>query len=184
MSPSVLVPCKCHQAELSPVLQYDPDIFEAYGRALNQSQPRHSGPDCAQAQYFLYTGNTRWGVQNLEYDPNSRLWLVCVYTGQKDSYTNFPMFLIDGTAAPLPSELTGRPGEQGKLLTLAKLGETGLQGIPGCNFPLGSTGVWAVGDGRFYFSEPISNPEEKTFASEVRLYRMDKTCKQLFDPCE
>lgn len=166
------------------ILQYDPDIFEKYGRALNQSQPHHNGPEGAEARYFLYTGNTRWGVQNLEYDPASRLWLVCVYKGQKESYTNFPMFLIDGTAAPCRAPLTGRNGEEGMTLPLSSLGEEGLRGLRGCHFPLGSTGVASLGDGRFYFSDPVSNKEEKTFSSTVGLYRMDTACPQLFTLCE
>lgn len=165
------------------ILQYDPDIFEKYGMALNQSQPHHNGPESAEARYFVYTGNTRWGVQNLEYDPASNLWLVCVYKGQKAHFTNFPMFLIDGSVAPRLTTVTGRT-EQGLVLTLAQTAEVGAENIPGCNFPLGSTGVFAVGDGRFYFSDPISNKEEKTFSSTVQLYRMDKTAPQLFVPCE
>lgn len=165
------------------ILQYDPDIFEKYGKPLNQSQPHHNGPEGAEARYFFYTGNTRWGVQNLEYDPASSLWLVCVYKGQKERYTNFPMFLIDGTVAPVLTTVPGRE-EQGLVLTLAQTNETGLHGIPGCTFPLGSTGVFAVGDGRFYFSNPVSNAEEKTFSSEVGLYRMDSTAPQLFVKCE
>lgn len=166
------------------ILQYDPDIFRKYGKALNQSQPHHSGPESCEARYFLHTGNTRWGVQNLEYDPASRLWLVAVYTGKKEHFTNFPLFLIDGTAAPVQKELTGRDGETGPVLTLAKLGYEGQNGIWGCDFPLGSTGVCALGDGRFYFSDPVSNPEEKTFSSQVKLFRMDKTTETLFTPCE
>lgn len=166
------------------ILQYDPDIFEKYGMALNQSQPHHNGPESAEDRHFFYTGNTRWGVQNLEYDPASNLWLVCVYKGQKETFTNFPMFLIDGSAAPQRKELTGRPGETGNVLTLAQTQEIGLHGIPGCTFPLGSTGVFAVGDGQFYFSDPISNAEEKTFSSTVQLYRMDKDAPQLFTLCQ
>ena len=72
----------------------------------------------------------------------------------------------------------------GMQLTLAKTAEIGLHDLPGCTFPLGSTGVFSVGDGRFYFSDPISNPEEKTFSSTVHLYRMDETNPQLFTLCE
>ena len=70
------------------------------------------------------------------------------------------------------------------VLTLLQTAEIGLYGIPGCSFPLGSTGVFALGDGRFYFSDPISNAAEKTFSSTVRLYRMDETNDQLFTLCE
>lgn len=166
------------------ILQYDPDIFSKYGTALNQAQPHHVGPKSAEARYFLHTGNTRWGVQNLEYDPASRLWLVCVYKGQKEGFTNFPLFLIDGAVAPKKAALAGRQGEEGLLLTLASLGEEGLHGIPGCSFPLGSTGVASLGDGLFYFSKPVSNKEEKTFSSEVGLYRMDNAQPQLFVEAE
>ena len=166
------------------ILQYDPDIFDRYGQALDQSNPHHNGPEVPEQRYFLYTGNTRWGVQNLEYDPASRRWLVCVYKGQKESYTNFPMFLIDGAVEAVEAPLKGRNGEVGMQLTLAKTAETGLHDLPGCTFPLGSTGVFAVGDGRFYFSDPISNKEEKTFSSTVQLYRMDETNPQLFTLCK
>lgn len=166
------------------ILQYDPDIFEKYGQALNQSQPHHNGPERAEQRYFLYTGNTRWGVQNLEYDPASRLWLTCVYNGRKESFTNFHMFLIDGAVAPRKAPLTGRDGEDGLQLTLAELGEAGMRALRGSFFPLGSTGVASLGDGRFYFSNPVSNPEEKTFSSQVGLYRMDKTATQLFVPID
>ena len=166
------------------ILQYDPDIFDRYGLSLDQANPHHNGPEAPENRYFLYTGNTRWGVQNLEYDPASRCWLVCVYKGQKESFTNFPMFLIDGTVAPVCQALTGRPGEEGQVLTLANTAEIGLHDLPGCAFPLGSTGVFAFGDGRFYFSDPISSKEEKTFSSTVQLYRLDKTNPQLFTLCE
>lgn len=166
------------------LLQYDPGIFQAYGQPLNQAKPHHSGPEAPEQCYFLRTGNTRWGVQNLEYDPASRRWLVCVYKGQKESFTNFPLFLIDGTAAPQMAPLAGRDGEEGLTLTLAATGETGLQDIPGSHFPLGSTGVCALGDGRFYFSKPLDNKEEKSFCSQVSLYRMEPGAPQLFTLCE
>ena len=166
------------------ILQYDPDIFDRYGLSLDQAAPHHNGPEAPEQRYFLYTGNTRWGVQNLEYDPASRRWLVCVYKGQKETFTNFPMFLIDGAVEAVEAPLKGRNGELGMQLTLAKTAEIGLHDLPGCTFPLGSTGVFAFGDGRFYFSDPISNPEEKTFSSTVRMYRMDETNPQLFTLCE
>ena len=166
------------------LLQYDPEIFTRYGAPLDQAKPHHFGPEAPEARYYLYTGNTRWGVQNLEYDPASRTWLLAVYKGQKEQFTNFPLFLMDGATAPTLQPLTGRPGETGLVLKLSSLGEEGLQGIRGSRFPLGSTGVCAIGDGRFYFSEPISNPEEKSFSSKVRLYRMDPDSDERFLPCK
>ena len=162
------------------ILQYDLDIFARYGQFLDQAAPHHSGPESAEARYFFYTGNTHWGMQNFEYDPASRTWLCAVYKGKKEQYTNFPMFLIDGTVAPQKQVLKGRTPEEGLVLTHSGMGEKGAEGIPGCNFPLGSTGMFAVGDGRFYFSNPLDNKEEKSFCSEVTLYRMDAGAEELF----
>ena len=162
--------------------QYDPSIFETYGRKLTQAKPHQSGPAHSEEVYFLYTGNTVYGVQNLEYDAFSRTWLVCVYEGKKETYTNFPLFFIDGCVPAMEAPLAGRAGEIGKLLTLAKLGEEGKQGLFGSFFPLGSTGVSSLGDGFFYFSVPLKNAEEHSFASNPRLYRMDRNAKEVFLP--
>lgn len=160
--------------------QYDPAMFEQYGKPLCQEDPHHSGPDHSQQRYFLFTGNTRYGIQNLEYDAYSRNYLVAVYEGEKDTYTNFPMFFIDATVAAEEKLLAGRGEEKGMVLTLANLGEEGKHGLYGTWFPLGSTGVYSMGDGRFYFSTPLHNREERIFASQVDIYRMDKGTKEVF----
>ena len=71
------------------ISQYDPTVFAAFAKPLNQSLPHHSGPDHYEERYFFYTGNTVYGVQNLEYEPSRRQWLVAVYRGQKETFTNF-----------------------------------------------------------------------------------------------
>jgi len=154
------------------ILQYDPDIFAVYGRPLIQSSPHHSGPEKAEARYYLYTGNTTYGIQNLEYDPASRLWFAAVYPGQKPQFLNPPLFLIDGTIPPQAALLTGRNGEEGMLLTLK---------TPGCNFPLGSTGIASVGDGTLLFSDPVERKEEKVFGSVLRRYQLDPADLTKFD---
>lgn len=163
------------------ILQYDPSVIDDYGLPLNQAEPHHNGP-AAEARYFVYTGNTTYGVQNLEYDPASRLWLMAVYCGKKEQFPNHPMYFIDGTAAPVQAELAGRGGEVGACLTLADPQKSGAA-IPGCSFPIGSTGVWAAGDGSFCFSKSGSNKEEKTYCSTVRRYRMDPSAEALFVLC-
>ena len=152
------------------LLQFDPTVFDTYGQPLNQEKPHYSGPEKAQERYFLHTGNTRYGVQNLEYDAFSKTWLAAVYRGKKDRYTNFPLFFIDAAAPAREQALAGRPGETGKVLTLAAIGEEGKVGIRGSQFPLGSTGVYSFGDGKFYFSRPLR--EGKGFASLTELYEM------------
>ena len=155
------------------ILQFDPAVFETYGRPLDQRAPHHSGPTTAEARYFLYTGNTRYGIQNLEYDKASRLWLAAVYTGQKPGFANAPLYLIDGKAAPVAGTLRGREGETGLLLTLADRNRTTDLLCGGLPFSLGSTGIAAVGDGSFYFSDERSDFKNGVFSTRVRLFYMD-----------
>lgn len=165
------------------ILQYDPSVIDTYGRPLNQANQHHSGPDAAEARYFLYTGNTTYGVQNFEYDAATRTWLTAVYVGKKEQFPNWRMFFIDGTAAPKTETLKGRAGEQGLTLTLADPAGVGGD-TPGCNFLYGSTGMYADNHGLYYFSDPIRNKEEKTFSSTVRKYKWDQSSPDLFVPCE
>lgn len=160
------------------ILSYDPDIFDKYGRSLNQNEPHHQGPDTPTAKYFFYTGNTTYGVQNLEYDPHTRAWLTAVYTGQKPQFPNYPMFLIDSKTAPILSPLQGRDGEMGLTLTPARLGQMTDEPTPGCHFPLGSTGIYAFGDGTYAFS--VHGREGDGFTSTVVRYRLDENDPLLF----
>ncbi len=154
------------------ILQYDPSIFEIYGQPLNQETPHHSGPESAEQRYFLYTGNTCYGVQNLEYDAFTQTWLAAVYPGKKECFTNFSLFFINAAVPAKEQKLTGRKGELGKLLTLSSIGEMGKGGLLGSHFPLGATGVCSLCDGRFYFSRPLK--EGNTFASLTELYEMTR----------
>ena len=154
------------------LLCYDWRTFSAVAQPLFQSHPHHSGlhPDkiC-----FFFTGNTTWGVQNLCYDAYTGNWFVCVYKGEKPQYPNYPMYVIDGSAAPTMSELKGLGGELGWLLKMADVGLVHEpSGVRGFRFPLGSTGIHSLGDGRFYFSHPGSIKGLKTtYLSEAHLYR-------------
>ena len=160
------------------ILQYDPSIFDVYGQPLRQMSPHHSGPKHADGKYFFYTGNTTWGVQNLAYDPHSRMWLLAVYPGKKPAYANYPLFFVDGSVYPHKQLLTGRPGETGMVLT-SGLPTRGSDNAPlGSRFPLGSTGIHPLGDGRFVFSTP--ERADGLFASRLQVYRMDADNADLF----
>lgn len=160
------------------ILQYDLDIFDTFGQPLVQIAPHHNGPLHAEAKYFFYTGNTTWGVQNLAYDPASGMWLMAVYQGQKQGFENYPMFLVDGSVYPHKQLLTGRPGETGLVLTSGLPMPEGDIRPVGCDFPLGSTGIHALGDGRFVFSSPTQ--EGALFATTLQRYRMDMETETLF----
>ena len=163
------------------IMQYSPDIFAKYGKPLIQKEPHHSGPEKCEHRYFLHTGNTNWGVQNLEYDAYSESWFVAVYKGMKSQYENFKMFFIDAKTAAKEGEIFGRGGEIGKKLSFAKLGSSTDGEIYGCYFALGSTGVYSFGDGRFYFSLAVGNIEERTFAGDVYMYRMNAKNEKVFE---
>lgn len=152
---------------------YPYDIFEKHGQPLLQSNPHHCGPTSPHKTYFLFTGNTTYGVQNLEYDVHSKKWFFCVYPGKKPIYTNFYAYTVDGEKKPVLSSLAGRGGEIG-LTVKAEGGITDKSGkTSGYTFPYGMTGIASMGDGEFYISHPV-NGEGNAFSTTLRLYRL--TC--------
>lgn len=165
------------------ILQYDPSIFEQYAKPLNQESPHHSGPESCENKYFLYTGNTTFGIQNIEYDASSRNWFIAVYVGKKECFTNFHMFVCDGTIAPIEQELVGRNGEKGLTLTLKKIGvKSDKNDIYGSDFLLGSTGIASIGNGYFYISKPYERRDDSGhyLGSLVSLYKFDENDPLLF----
>ena len=165
------------------LLQLDRDVVDTYGQSLNQLHPHHSGPEICEEKYFFFTGNTTYGVQNLEYDACSRCWFAAVYAGKKEQYTNFNMFVIDGRAPGRMQSLKGRKEEQGYLLMAAKLGEKGLQTY-GSFFSYGATGMIALGDGYFLFSQDGYDKEQKSFYTFVHKYKAVPESSELFEEVE
>ena len=157
------------------ILQYDISNWDTYAQPLNQLNMHRCGPVNPDAKYFVYTGNTSWGIQNLEYDPYTGDLFAAVYKGQKPQFPNYSMFVIKGAQTPVWEELAGYGGEMGKVLALK--GE-------GNDFSYGSTGIISLGDGRFYFSEDYHNPEEKCWGSEICMYRYTGDEKMPFQKIE
>lgn len=163
------------------ILQYGRDVFEKYGCQLNQANPHHSGPETCEQRYFFYTGNTTYGVQNLEYDKHSNVWFFSVYKGNKVEFDNFKMYYVDGAIAPQMQSLNGRGTEQGLVLASAKMGTEGKQSeIYGVNFPYGSTGMASIGNGEFYFSIDGSD-KDKGYFTTVTKYKFNRDKKDLFE---
>ncbi len=164
------------------ILQYAPAMIEAFGKPLTQAAPHHSGCPC-EARYFFHTGNTTYGVQNLEYDPHTRAYLTAVYTGHKEGFPNYPLFFMDASKPPKEGELSGRNGERGLLVSPAAPAAFVDVSAGGCWFPLGQTGVYAFGDGTYAFSHHQSRIEpdgRRTQASEVVLYRLNREDERVF----
>lgn len=154
------------------LLCFDWRKFDSYAQPLTQGQPHHSGPR-PDAKYYIYTGNTTWGIQNLEYDAYTGDWCFAVYVGKKPQFPNYPMFVIDGSVAPVEAELVGRGGERGMVLSLKKEGTLHEEsGVWGLTFKRGQTGLYSFGNGLFYVSHEGRSPEpERLHTCMVNLYR-------------
>lgn len=163
------------------LLQYDPSIFEQYGQPLDQLHPHHNGPEKAEQRYFFYTGNTTWGIQNLEYDAHTGYWFTAVYKGVKPEFENYTMFAVDGNIHAKMAKLEGRGCEYGLLLTSAKIGpDTRNNGIHGSYFAYGSTGIASMGDGTFYISHNGQTEDRINQFTHIKRYRFDPSCPEWF----
>ena len=152
------------------LLSYDPAALAPYETVLSADNIHTSGPAHCENRYFVFTGNTNFGVQNLEYDAFTGDIFMAVYRGHKEQYPNYSLFVIDGSVPPRTETLLGCGGETGEVLSLKEAGlSDGQYGIYGYNFKYGSTGMFSLGDGQFYFSE--DHGEGGEFESTIRLYR-------------
>ncbi|MFI6729061.1 hypothetical protein [Streptomyces atratus] len=136
------------------LLQYDVTRWKKYERPLTESAPHTSGPAHVDGKFFAYTGNTTYGVQNLEYDGYSGNWLMAVYKGTKPGFPNYSVFALDGARKPVRGPVLGQQKpEHGLLLPLLREGAhdaaTGTYGwpVPG---QYGQYGLISLDDGRFY----------------------------------
>lgn len=154
------------------LLQYDANTLKQYERPLSQSNFSLVGPEKPLNKYFVYTGNTSYGIQNLEYDPNTRYWFAAVYKGKKAEFPNYSLFAIDGAKKPVSRELKGFDDkEKGTVLQLAKTGiHDKKSGVSGWSFKWGSTGIQSLGNGYFYISQSGISKDKKQYC-KLQLYR-------------
>ena len=156
------------------ILKYDySSWWDSVAKPLSQSAMHETGPDEPEDKYFLYTGNTTYGIQNFEYDRYTGDYILCVYPGKKPEFPNYPTFVIDGAKAPVEKPLSGyADGTVGKVLTLR---DTGLSsgGISGIDFGLGETGFYSFGDGRYFVSEHFRSGTGEQ-ATNVCLYTLKR----------
>ncbi|WP_210440027.1 hypothetical protein [Nocardioides xinjiangensis] len=136
------------------LLSYDVTRWRKYEQPLDQDAPHRSGPAAHDGKYFVFTGNTHFGVQNLEYDPYTRDWLMAVYDGRKPAYPNYSFFRLDGETAPRTGLIRGQATpETGQLLELEQGGlHHPASGTFGYEFH-GNYGIVALGDGYYYVAE-------------------------------
>lgn len=136
------------------ILKYDIAKWDRYGENLSQGQLHRSGPKKPLDKYFVKTGNTRYGIQNLAYDSHTGNFFAAVYRGAKPQFPNYDLFVIDGHKKP-KKNIIYSDNKKIKVKTLFLL-EAGPQdmktGIWGWNFKWGATGLCPLGDGLFYIS--------------------------------
>lgn len=143
------------------ILRYDIENWENFEGPLNQNNMHRRGPSKPDDKYFVRTGNTTYGIQNLEYDEFSNCMFAAVYRGHKECFPNYPMYVID----------MKKQASNG-YLSLAEIGKKDeATGIYGIEFSYGSTGMISLGDGIFYFSRNFS--EGDAHGTVIGLYKFD-----------
>lgn len=168
------------------LLQYDLTDWGRKARPLVEGAPHHEGPQQPRTKVFVRTGNTRYGVQNLAYDPTLQRWFMGVYRGAKPAFPNYALFAVDARAKPVRSNLTGvwakggHSQERGLTLPLASDGLTHApSGLRGWNSKA-DVGLQPVGDGLYYVTVNSASPLGQ-FA-ELRLMHWSANSSEGFTP--
>ena len=147
------------------LLQYDTKNWEKYEAPLSQDNMHKQGPAKPQGKYFVFTGNTSWGVQNLEYDKGSNLWFLACYAGKKPTFANYTLFCVDGAKKAEGKPLQGVAYQKkGAVLSLAEQGVVDPRNgaVRGWYNKLGVYGTHALGDGYFYLVSAGKNEGGRT----------------------
>ena len=131
------------------LLCFDVSDWGSFSAPLNQKNMHRNGPLKPLHKYFVYTGNTRYGVQNLEYDRFTDAFFMAVYKGQKEAFPNYQLFAVDALC-PAEDKFIPALGETVEMLSLKKQGKFDEKsGVYGWDFPYGSTGLYSYGDGNW-----------------------------------
>lgn len=133
------------------LLQYDVSKTSQWKRfvhSISQNRPLRVGPKQPYSRCFLFTGNTNWGVQNLEYDESRGQWYAAVYSGRKQQYPNYSLFNFAASQQPRKASLRG--------VDYLPTSQPTLHYNRGWHYPYGSTGMCALSDGHFYVAQPLS----------------------------
>lgn len=168
------------------LLQYDIGDWARYARPLTEGRPHHSGPTTLQGRYFVRTGNTSYGVQNLSYDETLQRWFMGVYRGKKKSFPNYQLFAVEARTQPMTGDLVGVASadgtvwEKGRLLELADDGlRDASTGVRGWN-QKADVGFQPVGWGLFYLS--ANSGERGAQTSDLILMRWTGNAQQPLVP--
>ena len=152
------------------ILQYDLTNWDKLAAPLSQEKLHQSGPSKPTQKYFVYTGNSRYGIQNLAYDAHSGHFFAAVYRGSKSQFPNYDLFVIDGkTKSKSGFAIVNNKKVKVKTLSLLNAGpKDEKSGINGWRFKWGATGLCPLGDGYFYISH---NGKSKDGQQEATIYK-------------
>lgn len=154
------------------ILCYDMSEWESFALPLSQNTMHKSGFRNPLHKFFVYTGNTDYGVQNLEYDKFTNSLFMAVYKGYKEHFPNYTLFSVDMSVQPQEKELIG-VAERAETLSLS---EKGLydekNGIYGWYFPLGSTGLFSFGNGEWLICRHFKTDDGQ--CGEIEHYEWDE----------
>jgi hypothetical protein len=153
------------------LLQYDTSDWHNYELPLTQDSLHKSGPQQYLGKYFVYTGNTSWGVQNLQFDKYTGNWFMFVYAGHKQQFLNNSLYIVDGNVPAKEEPLKGSPtNETAKVLSLYKDGlYDNVSGTYSWNLTYGTTGFAPLGDGYYYIAH-ARGMNDRQYA-EIYLYQ-------------
>jgi hypothetical protein len=168
------------------LLQYNVSDWSRYASPLVETAPHHLGPATLAGKYFVRTGNTRFGVQNLAYDEVLRRWFMGVYQGDKPSFPNYLLFAVDAATQPRSADLVGVTGAhgsrwtQGKLIALSPDGlqdhSTGIRGW----MQKADVGFQPVDRGLYYFVTNSGSKHRQT--ATIQLMRWSNSADHPFLP--
>ena len=141
------------------LLCYSMSGWEALAQPLIQKSMHRSGPTVPLHKFFVYTGNTRYGVQNLEYDRFTNSIFMAVYKGCKPNFPNFSLFAVD-IDSPAKKKTHSSTSDTVEMLSLRPYGSYDQKsGIYGWDFPFGATGLYSFGDGKWLISHNKATPD-------------------------
>ncbi|MPT46942.1 MAG: hypothetical protein E2598_00790 [Sphingobium sp.] len=174
------------------LLQYDISDWARYASPLTEQAPHHNGPATTAGKYFVRTGNSSYGVQNLAYDDGLKCWFMGVYQGKKPTFPNYLLFAVDAKAQPVKADLIGvtalnstEKWEQGLVIPLAQDGlNDAATAIRGWN-QKADVGFQPVGNGLFYIaknSNGISNNGKGWQSADITLMRWTGDAQAPFTP--
>ena len=167
------------------LLCYPLEELKGYAQTVSFGTMHTSGPARPWRKYFVRTGNTTYGVQNLAYDPFTGYLLMTVYRGKKPQYPNYSLYAVDLAKPSFKARLEGVPYRTCKQLQLP-LAADGLlheaSGIRGWNVRWGSTGLFPLGGGYYLFSENYRGLETGIEGCRTHLMRWTGDPEHPFAP--